>query len=229
MVLTPESRHWTRHVFHRSVRTQTTWKFRVGLIAFLLLMAWSTRGWWSVVVAESLVCEANAAPSDAILVENFDADYLTFETAARLRQAGVAARVLVPVAASGDPLQAKRVQLGIAELMANVAHLDSIEVVPIREVEPISLNAAGDILRFMEREQIRSVVVVSPLFRSQRSALVYAATLAAAGITVTCEPVQGLQDLHTWTQTWHGLQSGLEQWLKLQYYRFYVLPFKARL
>ena len=229
MGLSPETVHWTRHFFHRSVRTRTTWKFRLGLAALLLLMTWSTRGCWSVAIAESLVCEANSAPSDAILVENFDVDYLTFETAARLRKAGVASRVLVPVAAVGDPLEPKGVQLGVTELLANLAHLGSIEVVPIREVEPISLNAAGDILRFMEQAQIRSVVVVSPLFRSMRSALVYEATLGAGGIAVGCEPVRSVQDPYTWTSSLHGIQNVAEQWAKLQYYRLYVLPFKARL
>jgi hypothetical protein len=197
-------------------------------VALLLLIAWPTSGWWSVAVAESLVCDANAAPSDAILVENFDIDYLTFETAARLRNAGVASRVLVPVAADGDPLQPKGVQLGVTELMAKFAHLGSIEVVPIREVEPISLNAARDVLGFIQREGIRSVVVVSPLFRSKRSAIVYGATLGAAGITVRCEPSQHIQDPHTWTQSLHGIQNVAEQWSKLQYYRLFVLPFMAR-
>ena len=229
MDISPQTRQWMRHIFHRSVRTRTTWKFRFGLVALLLLMAWSTRGWWSVAIAESVICDANAAPSDAILVENFDVDYLTFETAARLRKAGVARRVLVPVAADGDPLQPKGVQLGVTELLADLAHLGSIEVVPIREVEPISLNAAGDILRFIEQAQIRSVVVVSPLFRSRRSEMVYAATLGSAGITVRCEPVQHLQNPHTWTSSLHGIQNVAEQWAKLQYYRLYVLPFKARL
>lgn len=228
MGLSPDTPHWTRHILYRSEHTRTTWKFRLGFIALVLLIGWLTRGWWSIAIADSLVCDANVAPSDAILVENFDPDYLTFETAARLRNAGVASRVLVPVAKSEDDSGISRVSLGVAEVMAKIAHLDSIEVVPIREVEPISLNAAGDILQFMERERIRSVVVVSPLFRSKRSALVYGATLGAAGIAVRCEPVRGLQDPHTWTHSWHGIQNALEQWVKLQYYRLYVLPFKNR-
>jgi hypothetical protein len=197
-------------------------------VALLMLIAWPTRGWWSVAIAESLVCDADAAPSDAILVENFDIDYLTFETAARLRQAGVAPRVLVPVAADGDPLQPKGVQLGVSELLANLAHVGSIEVVPMREVEPISLNAAADVLEYIKRQDIRSVVVVSPLFRSKRSALVYEATLGAGGIAVGCEPVRGQQGEDTWTGSLHGIQNVVEQWAKLQYYRLYVLPFKAR-
>ncbi len=217
---------WTRHVFYRAVQTKTTWKFRVGLVAVVLLAGWLTRGWWSVAIASSLVCDANVAPSDAILIENFDPAYLAFETAARLRHAGVAPRVLVPVARSGDNAQANPVALGVAELMTNIARLGSIEVVPIREVEPISLNAARDILRFMERERIRSVVVVSPLFRSRRSILVYEAALGPAGIAVKCEPVRDNRDPNTWMNSWHGIQNVSEQFLKLQYYRLYVLPFE---
>ncbi len=86
------------------------------------------------------------------------------------------------------------------------------------------LNAARDIQRFLEREHIRSLIVVMPLFRSRRSALVYAATLGRAGITVRCEPVQGSVKVDSWTQSWHGIQNVMEQWLKLQYYRCYVLP-----
>jgi hypothetical protein len=222
----PQTPRWTRHFFYRSEHTRTTWKFRIGFITLTALMAWSTRACWSDAIADSLVCDATVAPSDAILVENFDPTYLTFETAARLRHAGVASRVLVPVAKSGDA-GVSRVSQGVAELMADIAHLGSIEVVPIREVEPISLNAAADILQFMDRERIRSVVVVSPLFRSKRSALVYGATLGVAGITVLCEPSRGGQEMETWTDTWHGIQNVLEQFLKLHYYRLYVLPFRS--
>jgi hypothetical protein len=99
--------------------------------------------------------------------------------------------------------------------------------VPVREVEPISLNAAMDIRDFVEREGIKSVVVVSPLFRSRRSLLVYDATLGAAGIAVGCEPVRDHRDPHDWSDSMHGIQNVAEQWLKLQYYRLYVLPFKT--
>jgi hypothetical protein len=187
--------------------------------------AWLTSGWWTVALAESLVCETTAAPSDAILLENFDADYLLFERAAEIRRKGLAPRVLVPVRSdttSGPNL----VGLGTAQVMAKVAHLDAMEVVPFREVEPISLNAAYDVLRFLRQEHIQSVIVVAPHFRSRRSELIYAATLRAAGIAVTCEPVQGVVGNESWTASLHGIQNVMEQWVKLQYYRLYVLPFR---
>jgi hypothetical protein len=65
------------------------------------------------------------------------------------------------------------------------------------------------------------------MFRSRRSALVYEATLGRAGVTVRCEPVKGTRGVDTWTASWHGIQQVAEQWLKLHYYRLYVLPFRV--
>ena len=174
-------------------------------------------------IASSLVCDANPQPSDAILVENFDTDYFVFERAAELRRRGLGARVLVPVWADPRTSEPNDVALGTAQLMAGIAHLGPIEVVPIQALEPISLNASLGVLRYARRERIRSVVVVAPLFRSRRSALVYAATLGGAGVTVTCEPAKSTHTLDTWPRTWHGIEDVVQQWGKLQYYRLYVL------
>jgi hypothetical protein len=92
---------WTRHLVYRSVHTRTTWKLRLGLLTLVVLAPWLTSGWWTVAIARGLICDANVALSDAILIENFDPDYLRFERARRLREAGLAPRVLVPV--STDP------------------------------------------------------------------------------------------------------------------------------
>ena len=190
----------------------------------VLAVVWLTSSWWTVAIARSLVCEANGAPSDAILIENFDPDYRIFEHATRLRKAGYASRVLVPAARDPKTSDVDMVERATAEMLARLSRLGEFEVVPIQLVEPISLNAARDVLRFIQKERIRSVVVVSPLFRSRRSALVYEATLGRAGITVRCEPVRS-RDPAPWTESWHGVQDIAEQWLKLQYYRLYVLPF----
>ena len=187
-----------------------------------------TSGWWTAAVARSLVCDANVAPADAILVENFDPDYLLFERANRLRGAGLATRVLVPIRIDPDTLEPNDVALGMAEVMARIARVGPIDVVPTREAEPITLNAARDVQHFLEREHIRSVILVTPLFRSRRSALVAAATLGRAGIAVSCEPVHASRGVDNWTNSWHGIQQVGEQWLKLQYYRFYVLPRYSR-
>ncbi len=86
---------WTRHFVYRSERTRTTWKLRIGLVAVVVVALWLTSGWWTVDIAHSLVCDASLAPSDAILVENFESTYVVFERAAQLRRARLASRVLV--------------------------------------------------------------------------------------------------------------------------------------
>jgi hypothetical protein len=170
------------------------------------------------------MCDASIAPSDAILVETFDLDYRLFERAADLRHAGLAARVLIPLQAESTTREPKAITAAVMELMATRSGLGTVELVPVREVEPITLNTTRDVQRFLEREHIRSVIVVTSRLRSRRSALVYAATFGRAGIIVRYQPVSAAADANGWTRSWHGIQDVLQQWLKLQYYRLYVLP-----
>jgi hypothetical protein len=219
---------WTRHFVYRTEHFRTTWKFRLAVVVLVGAGLWLTSGWWTVAVGRSLVCDAGTAPSDAILIENFEPDYLLFDRAARLRRAGIASRVFVPIQTDAGTGEPGAVPLAIVDMMAKMARLGTIDVVPVPVVEPITLNSARQVRRSLEREGIRSVVVVTPLFRSRRTALVYNATFAGGGIMVRCEPVQGPRAVNTWFRTWHGIQDVAEQWIKLQYYRAYVLPFRAR-
>lgn len=193
----------------------------------VIVAATLTSGWWSGPVGRSLVCAEQVAPSDAILVENFDPTYLLFERAATLEKAGLARITLVPVEASPDPKVANPVSAGVAEVMARQARLREWRTIPIQHIEPISLNAALQIRARLAGERIKSVIVVAPGFRSHRSSLVYRATLGAAGVKVYCVPVFNRTTPETWTHTWHGIQEVVEEVLKLQYYRFYALPFRA--
>src|SRR5688572_21264949 len=192
---------WTRHLVYRTEKLKTTWKFRLGLFALIVGTAWVTSGWWTVGIARSLACDANAVPSDAILAENFDTDYLVLERAGELRRRGLAPRIFVPVKSHEHTLKPSEVALGTTMVVAQIARAGEIEIVPIREVEPISLNAARDVLQFVKAHGVQSVVVVAPVLRSRRSALVYNATLGRAGIRVRCEPVHGATAAETWTQT----------------------------
>jgi hypothetical protein len=174
-------------------------------------------------IGQSLVCAEEMSPSDVILVENFDPHYLVFERAAALHKAGFAARVLVTTDASRDPKRANAVSQGIAELMSQIARLQNPTILPIRIVEPVSLNAAYQLRDFLLKEHLRSVVIVTDGFRSKRSALVYHTVLDPTGIKVGCIPVFGERTPKNWAATWHGIEEVTEQFLKLQYYRFYVL------
>jgi hypothetical protein len=141
------------------------------------------------------VCTPETPVSDALLLENFDPDFLVFERAETLVRAGVSSRVIVHVHASGEDGEPNGVDRGIVELFAKIARLPQFEIVPIRQTEPISFNAAVQIRDALLEKHVRSVVVIAPGFRSRRSALVYRQVLTPAGIRVTCDPVFGVNTL----------------------------------
>jgi hypothetical protein len=72
------------------------------------------------------------------------------------------------------------------------------------------------------------MIIVTPGFRSRRSALVYHAVLKDLDARVHCVPVFGRITPERWADTWHGIQQVTEEWLKLQYYRLYALPTFSR-
>src|SRR5262249_54056298 len=154
--------------------TKTRWK--VGLVLLLLgmLLVSVKRGFWMLRIGQSLVCAEEIRPSDIILVENFAvSDYLIFERAAALHQAGLAARVLarvlIPTVASREPESAHAASQGIAELKARMARLPHLEILPIWIHRPNSLNAAYQIRDFLVKEHLKSVLVVTDSLRSQRT------------------------------------------------------------
>src|SRR5262245_49874166 len=102
---------WRRHFFYSTVCVKTTWKFRIVVLAFIILALVSTRELWTPRTARSLVCAQEIAPSDVILIENFDPTYVLFERAAALEKAGVAPRALVPVQAGREPASVNHVSL----------------------------------------------------------------------------------------------------------------------
>src|SRR5262249_30224825 len=87
------------------------------------------------------------------------------------------------------------------------------------------LNAAVQIRDRLAREPVKSLIVVTSGFRSRRSSLIYRAVLHDTGVQLRCDPVFGRATPESWTATWHGMQEITEEFLKLQYYRFCVLPF----
>jgi hypothetical protein len=217
----------SRHFVYRKESLRTTWKLRLALVGGLALLVFLTRGSWIPGIVRSLTCAEHVRTADAILVENFDVDYLPFERAAALQQEGFSSKILVPVMAPTESSDSS-VDEGIVEVMTRIARLKDWQTIRIREIEPISLNAASQIRTFLTRAQIRSVLIVAPSLRSRRSSMIYDAVLTPAGISVSCVPVAGLKTAETWIRTWHGIQDVTQQFVKLQYYRFWVLPLAAR-
>jgi hypothetical protein len=208
------------------MRLRRSWKLALGLVVIMVAIMLTTR-LWTAQIARSLTCAESLAPSDAMLVENFDPHYPLFEQAATLERERLAPLTLVPVETSREPNVANPVSLGIAEVMARQARLRRWRTILITTREPISLNAALQMRPQLRANGITSVTVIAPRFRSRRSLLVYGKTFGAYGITVRCIPVPGQVGTERWTDTWHGIQQVIEEFIKLQYYRFYVMPFVA--
>lgn len=213
---------WYRHFFYRKESWRTTWKLRLLLFVLVLVAVVGGRHFWERQIGESLVCDQQTPHSDALLLENFDTDYLIFERAEFLKRTGIAPRVFIPASAY-DNGELSSVEKGTVELFARIAGLREYEKIPIRLTEPISLNAANQIREVLAKENIQSLIVISPGFRSRRSALVYRTVFNPIGIRVSCDPVFGSVNPRNWTDTWHGIQDVLEAFIKLQYYRFWVL------
>jgi hypothetical protein len=203
---------------------RTLWKFRALIfLAFILavIAAYKPLASW---VATSLVCKEEIGPVDALLIEDFDHEYLLYERARLLGNAGTSSRVLVHVR-SDSPGTANAVAKGFVGVMTQIARLQDVEIVPVHEVEPITLNVASQMRTFLKKENIRSIALVTSGFRSKRSSLIYDQVMTDTGIDVHCVPVFARGGLRDWTETWHGIQNVAEQFSKLQYYRLFVLPF----
>jgi hypothetical protein len=207
---------------------KTTWAFRAVSIGLLCVLGQVASPIWTRAVAESLVCSpaGDVDNVDAVLIDDLESNYLVFERARVLREAGVTSRVVVPVDVAADGTPAA-VSTTIVQTLARLARVGDVETVPVVEAEPISLKVALHLRRYLTDNTIRSLAVVAPAFRSERSMLIYRAVLEPAGVAIYCVPVTGMRTPATWTRTWHGVQDVALQFVTLQYYRFYVLPFRA--
>lgn len=212
--------------FRRKEVTKTTLWFKLAVLAVLAAAAagaFALRAAWLPLLAELAIHQDALLPSDAIVIENYDPDYLSFETAADLLEKGLAPRVFVPAAVFNDPSQPGKVSRGIVDLLCRLARIPAPELIPVRHEEPITLGVAGQVAAVLEREGIRSVIVVAPKFRSRRTYLVYSAVLRDSGIRMQCFPAKGVRDASNWWTTGHGVQEVTLELLKLGWYRFRVL------
>ncbi|MEJ2083259.1 MAG: hypothetical protein P8Y94_14075 [Acidobacteriota bacterium] len=73
------------------------------------------------------------------------------------------------------------------------------------------------------RRPVRSVIVVTSGFRSERAFLIYTSVLQPTGVSVQVEPVFGPHHLEDWTRSLHGIEEVGLQFGKLWFYRIFVL------
>src|SRR5690242_9279367 len=101
---------------------RSSWKVTLGVLIVIMMTTLTSR-FWTTQVARSLTCAESVALSDALLIENFDPNFLLFERAAALEKDGLAPLTLVPVESSPQLNVANPVAIGIADVMAHQARL----------------------------------------------------------------------------------------------------------
>jgi hypothetical protein len=207
---------------YRTQTWKTSWLLRlllVGGCGFLLL---GTKSCWVPVVGGSVVHKGPIVQSDALLLDNLDEDYSVYDKAGQLQRRSLAARVVIPVVAGRGSDSPSPYALPIVEVMSRMARLENAEFVTYGEEEPVSLNVAKQVLGHLQQTGTRSVLVISPGFRSERAYRVYDSVLGPAGIHVSCLPVFGKTTPDNWAESWHGIQDVALQFGKLWYYRLVV-------
>jgi len=206
-------------------KLKTTWKLRIGVILALILFALLTGNYWLVAIGHSLVHEDELVRSDVILIEDFElGDYLLYEAAAGLQDRELGTRVLVTGWTRSNRTSPDPWVRQVIQTISSAAGVEGPEIIGMRELEPITLNVARQLGDALRKDNVRSVIVVSNAFRSNRSSRVYRKVLEPLGIQVYIAPVFGTRKPKNWWRTWHGIQEVIQEFLKLQYYRFFVLP-----
>jgi hypothetical protein len=223
----PGTGRWTRYFVTRKEVVKTTWIFKAALIVAAVGGAYLTEPLWADWVAESLVCQnaERLERADAILIDYLDPDLSMFGRASQLQAIGLSAKVIAPVDVDPATGSISTVAQAVIDVQARQARIDHLTTVPASDAEPYSLNTAFHIRQFAKENRIASVILVTPAFRSKRSMMIYAAVLAPAGVSIQCAPVFR-RSVREWTHTWHGIQDVALQFIKLQYYRWYVMPFR---
>src|SRR5215470_2832399 len=183
-----------------------------------------TRQTWLRFIADSLICHASEAPSDAILVDLVEQNHLLFERAHQLQAKGLASTVLVPIFTSEGGAAANSVALGFVDVMCRVAQVSDCTPFPASASEPFSLNLARHAAEELRERRIHSVLMVTAGFRSRRAATVYSEVLRPFGITVHCQPVFGRRTPDNWFDSTHGIEDVVLQTAKLLYYQLHVMP-----
>jgi hypothetical protein len=92
----------TNFQIYESTCRRTTWWFRLGVLALVVLVVSATRGLWTDGLARRLIFDARLDPVDAILIENFDRSTCC-SSALRSCGAEVASRVIADASAVRCP------------------------------------------------------------------------------------------------------------------------------
>ena len=178
--------------FYEDRVLKTTWKLRIGICSVLILFLLLTGRYWMIAIGHSLVYQDELARSDIILIVDFDFDYLLFEAAAELQSKDFAPRVLVTGWTRGNRPSPDAWVRQIIHVISSAARVQNLEIIGVREIEPITFNVAKQVGDALRSEDVRSMIVVSQAFRSKRTSDIYRKVFEPLGVQIYCSPVFGM-------------------------------------
>jgi len=210
--------------FYKAEVVKTTWKLRITLLVFLMIFCLVTGRFWLLLVGRSLIHEDELAPSDVIVVENFEGPFFEgLSRAVRLQEEGFSPRILVLRLLPRESGFSSTLLEQIWDSYCHAVGIHDPEIVAVKQVEPITFNIAQQLASTLEKTTIRSAILITGVFHSNRSCLTYQEVLEPLGIEIRCLPVSSVTDPDHWWQTSHDALYVVEEFLKLQYYRLFVL------
>jgi hypothetical protein len=187
-------------------------------------------------LATSLVQEDALERADLILVEMTvlpSPDAL--EHAASLYRQGYAPRIAVTRYTDSRRLTDGGVELPksldkMLQIYWADAGLDgsAVESIPITVIDPVTLNSARQVAEYCRSQGIARVIIVPSRYHSRRSTLSYRRYMAPLGIELRSAPPAGGLRPDNWWRTKDGVLAITQEYVKLLYYRTFVLPW-ARL
>jgi hypothetical protein len=213
---------WKHHLFRKKEIWKTTWRFRVAICCVLALILVPTHRLWLGWIGRNLTHQDQPASADLIVIEYYSPNYMLFDKARSLMENGGGKAVIIPMEVR-DGAEPSPVSNDIIDVLTFNTRLENSIKVPVEHREPITLNVARQVAVKLQEQKARSVTIVSPTFRSQRSYLVYRSVLEPLGIRVQCvHPVES-RGPDNWWRSLHGIQDVTLEATKLIYYHIFVL------
>lgn len=211
--------------------SKTTWRFRFLTCAVLALVVVAPAKVWLTAMAVSLVHEDALEPADLILVEMAVLPAPgAIDYAASLYHRGYAPRIAVTRYVRSERLDDAGVEVPrsldkLLQIYWADAGLDGsvVESVPIEVIDPVTLNSARQVAEYCRAHHVARVILVTSRFHSRRSTLSYARYMAPLGIEVRSRPPQGGLRPDNWWRTKDGILVVTQEYVKLLYYRAFVL------
>jgi len=95
--------------------------------------------------------------------------------------------------------------------------------IPIEPKDPITLNLARQVFEYLKPKGYKRIILISESYHSYRSKLAFEKVFENSGIQVSAIPAELGITKDNWWKTDSGLSTTFSEFIKLIYYRLFVL------